>query len=603
MKDTLATHANNSARPADALPNFVPNKHLAFMNEWTRERKITGGKRVPKEPSQWSLDDCPAFLLMNHDRDGKERPDLSRTRYDTSHPTCPKDEHGKPQKYKLDGAPGFSPIFAPLPDSYAKFAAAKVKWIAEGEGGTLALAQLGLPVLGIGGCQNWRTKGTEDLSPYLDGIKRGDTVNIAGDGDVRTNMQVREGYGGLMYAIRMRGAIPIYRLPDEAAGEKAGIDDVLARSENPLTTLDRLRSLTDLRSLDNFKFTTYEELLAREPPEWIVDGLIQPGEVTVIYGLPKCGKSFVTQDLLAAIARKEPTWFGKEVNTFGLVVHITLEGKGLSARMQAYAKAHALTEPMPYLCLEQSIAIPNEEDTDRLIRSIKHEALKAGLPVILVAIDTVNRALGGGDENDSKDMGSFIRQVDRIRDSCPKAGIILVHHQGKDAAKGLRGHSSLLGAIGCSIHIEKKPNNIHIATIVDMRDGPADGQFTFGLDTIIVGKTRKDMDITSCVVNFNKDAKGETSDTYIFKQICFWNLNENKGRLTSYEQLRLNRTRILGKDTKIKVAEFNAAIEGAINQGLITKTKLARNGYSLEIHAPKDSPKLKNYDPDFHAGK
>jgi len=135
---------------------------MVFMNDWLRDRALTTvGKFIANEPSQWIADDCPSFVIVNHDREGKERVELSRVRYDTTHPGCPKKANGEPTKYKLNGKPGYSPVFAPLPDSYAKFKAAKVKWIAEGEGQTLALAQLGLPVLGIGGCHNWRIKDTD----------------------------------------------------------------------------------------------------------------------------------------------------------------------------------------------------------------------------------------------------------------------------------------------------------------------------------------------------------------------------------------------------------------------------------------------------------
>src|SRR5882724_7523669 len=164
MKEKLVTPINSSVRPSEAPPIFTTDKSFLFMEKWRNERALTVGDFIPNKSSVSEyIDGCPSFTIINHDRDGKERIDLSRTRYDTSHPSCPKDEKGAPKKYKLNGAPGFSPVFAPLPDSHSKWADAKVKWIAEGEGGTLALAQLGLPVLGVGGCQNWRVKGTNDL--------------------------------------------------------------------------------------------------------------------------------------------------------------------------------------------------------------------------------------------------------------------------------------------------------------------------------------------------------------------------------------------------------------------------------------------------------
>lgn len=591
MKEKLVTHINSSARPSEALPIFIPDKSILFMESWRSERAISVGKFAPNKPSEF-FDGCPSFTIINHDRDGKERLDLSRTRFDTNHPACPKDEHGKPKKYKLNGAPGFSPVFAPLPDSYTKFASAKVKWIAEGEGGTLALAQLGLPVLGIGGCQNWRTKGTENLSADLDDIKAGDTVMIAGDGDVRTNFDVRKGYGSLMYAIRMRGAIPQYVLTPEDSGKKDGIDDVLARCKDPAAELGKLRKLSDLRSLDDFVLTTYEDLIGRPFPEWIVDGLVQPGELTAIVGETSCGKSFLVQDLMSSVARGLPKWFGKDINANGLVVHINFEGKGLGTRMKAYSQHHAIKGSFPYFALEQSVILPDENETDRLIRSIKNKSFAAGLPVVLIAVDTVNRALGGGDENSSADMGIFIRAADKIRDAFPAAGILLIHHLGKDSRKGARGHSSFSAAVGGELLVENN-GGTRTVSITKQRDGTTEGDIHFILEVVTVGKNSKGVDQTSCVVNQvdrgSKTDEQDLTDSRVYGHIYMWNLNENGGRHTSRRQLMANKVRILPKGSKMNKPEFAAAIEGAVNCGLMVEHARAQGGTQLELSAPKQS--------------
>lgn len=590
MKEKLVTPINNAIRPSEALPSFTPDKSFLFMEKWRSERAITIGKLVVNKPSVSEfIDGCPSFTIINHDRAGKERPDLSRTRYDTGHAACPKDENGKPKKYKLNGAPGYSPVFAPLPDSYAKFAAAKVKWIAEGEGGTLALAQLGLPVLGIGGCQNWRTKGTENLLPDLDGIKAGDTVMIAGDGDVRTNTDVRKGYGSFMYAIRMCGAIPRYRLIPEDAGPKAGIDDHLARCKDPSAALDKLRSLDDLRSLDNFDLATCADLVARPFPEWIVDGLIQPGELTAIVGATSCGKSFLVQDLMSSVARGLSKWFGKDINANGLVVHINFEGRGLSTRMKAYIQHNKIEPTFPYFALEQSVILPDAAETDRLIKTIKDKAFALGLPVVLVTVDTVNRALGGGDENSSEAMGAFIRAADRIRDAFPQAGILLVHHLGKDAGRGARGHSSFSAAVGGELLIEVNGDKSRTVSVTKQRDWTTDTQLHFKLDVVTLCQNSKGVDITSCVVAPTvASPAAEITDARIYGQMYLWYLTDNNNKLTSYEQMRRNKGRIL-KGAKMHMNDFMGVVEWAISQGLITKTKLDRPGYSLELHAPKQS--------------
>lgn len=579
MTDKLVPPANVSARPKEALANFVPNKSVLFMESWRKDRALTGGKFAVKEPSQFTPDAPAAFTIINHDRDGKERIDLSRTRYDRTE-----------RKYEYPYGVPLS-AYAPEKDSYAKFRDSKSKWIAEGEGKAIALSQLGLPVLGIGGCECWHTSKSSELLPDFAEIKAGDKVYIAGDGDVRTNLGVRSGFEKLMFAIRQRGAVPYYVMVPEDAGAKAGIDDVIARwlaeGKDVAKELDGLRKVTDLKVLDDFTFATYDDLLTRPFPEWIVDGLVQPGELTAIVGETSCGKSFLVQDLMSSVARGLSKWFGKDINAKGLVVHINFEGRGLSTRMKAYAQHHG-TKSFPYLALEQSIILPDDNDTDRFIRSVKNASLKYGLPVVIVAVDTVNRALGGGDENSSADMGAFIRAADKIRDAFPKAGILLVHHTGKDKSKGARGHSSFSAAVGGELYIEDN-NGTRTVTITKQRDWTTDTKFHFKLDVVTLGQNGKGVDITSCVVMPTADAPvTELTDTRVYGQMHLWYLTENNNKLTSYEQLRRNKGRIL-KDMKMNMTDFMGVVEWAISQGLITKTKLDRPGYSLELHAPKPS--------------
>jgi len=65
-------------------------------------------------------------------------------------------------------------------------------------------------------------------------------------------------------------------------------------------------------------------------------------------------------------------------------------------------------------------------------------------------VDTVARALLGGDENSSTDMGLFVDACDAIRKRF-NCALLAVHHSGKDVTRGLRGSNALLGGIDTSI--------------------------------------------------------------------------------------------------------------------------------------------------------
>ena len=60
--------------------------------------------------------------------------------------------------------------------------------------------------------------------------------------------------------------------------------------------------------------------------------------------------------------------------------------------------------------------------------------------------------MAGGDENSSMDMGAFVAACDDLK-SKTRAHIEIIHHAGKDAARGARGHSLLRAATDTELEI------------------------------------------------------------------------------------------------------------------------------------------------------
>ena len=74
-------------------------------------------------------------------------------------------------------------------------------------------------------------------------------------------------------------------------------------------------------------------------------------------------------------------------------------------------------------------------------------AARHGTEPRLIIVDTVSRALNGGDENSPKDMGALIATLGAILAALPGVHIMLVHHVPTDGKERMRGHGSLLGAV------------------------------------------------------------------------------------------------------------------------------------------------------------
>jgi hypothetical protein len=82
-------------------------------------------------------------------------------------------------------------------------------YLIEGEKKSLAVAQLGLPAIGICGIEGWHRAGSiELLEDFADIPLRNRIVDIIPDGDVETNPDVRRGTTRLMEALARRGAEP-----------------------------------------------------------------------------------------------------------------------------------------------------------------------------------------------------------------------------------------------------------------------------------------------------------------------------------------------------------------------------------------------------------
>ncbi len=93
-------------------------------------------------------------------------------------------------------------------------------------------------------------------------------------------------------------------------------------------------------------------------------------------------------------------------------------------------------------------------------------------------------------------MGAFVQNIDRIREAT-SAHLMVVHHSGKDTAKGARGHSLLRAATDTEIEIADNQLKITKQRDMEMRQ-PAN----FSLITHELGSTKEGDKITSCTVSW-----------------------------------------------------------------------------------------------------
>jgi hypothetical protein len=227
--------------------------------------------------------------------------------------------------------------------------------------------------------------------------------------------------------------------------------------------------------------------------EPLIEDLLVINALSVIYGESSQGKTFVAMDLDYHIAAGLP-WAGREVKQ-GAVVYLAAEGgAGVYKRLAVLAKAHGKAEVPFYVIPGALDLLHGSEGRNELIAKVKQAAEKAGIPVVKITVDTLSRAIAGGDENSSVDMGKFVKQCDAIREATG-AHLTIIHHSGKDAAKGARGWSGVRGASDTEIEVKDKK-----ILVRKMRDGDDNQSFGFELCTDDIDKDKRGKLVTSCYI-------------------------------------------------------------------------------------------------------
>jgi len=180
------------------------------------------------------------------------------------------------------------------------------------------------------------------------------------------------------------------------------------------------------------------------PPQ-LVDGVLEEDSVVALVGPPNCGKSFLALDWACSIATGL-SWQGRTVAE-GPVVYLAGEGRpGLQRRLSAWQEQFGIISPHRMQISTKGADLTDLESVKAIARSLEKITEKNGEEPKLIVIDTVARHFGESDENSTRDMNKFIGLLDELRRiwSC---AILLVHHSGKDAARGARGSTALRGAV------------------------------------------------------------------------------------------------------------------------------------------------------------
>ena len=288
---------------------------------------------------------------------------------------------------------------------------------------------------------------------------------------------------------RLRGlarAVKIVRVSDlppkaDAADVAWAADDLLGRLEEPQVTEPATHDIADRR---DFELMTVRQLRATPAPQWLVVDALPARGLCVLYGEPGSGKSFFVLDLVAHICRGQP-WAGRRTRKAS-VVYVSLEGH-LRDRVEAYQAHHGLCDgdlDGLRVIQGQPLDLLSDGAAAQLAASIR-AALGDHDGAVVVVLDTLARAMPGGNENAGEDMGAAIAACGALERELG-ALVILVHHAGKDLSRGARGWSGLRGAADAEILIERDGDNRQ-AKLAKVKDGIDGAAVQFSLQVVDLG--------------------------------------------------------------------------------------------------------------------
>ena len=230
---------------------------------------------------------------------------------------------------------------------------------------------------------------------------------------------------------------------------------------------------------------------------YLIKGWLGKEQMCVIYGQSNVGKSFFTLDMAYHVAAGRD-WHEHRVKQ-GVVLYMAAEGgSGYLNRARAIQDHYGdedvplAIRPCPINLLDPNADIPQ---LFTLIDMVKEQYGE----IQLIIIDTLSRALAGGNENAPEAMTAYISCSDMLRDHA-QCTVLTVHHSGK-ANDGARGHSSLRAATDTEIELAiDETSGLRFAKATKQREIASNKEFAFELNTVTLGMDEDGDEVTSCYI-------------------------------------------------------------------------------------------------------
>jgi hypothetical protein len=243
-----------------------------------------------------------------------------------------------------------------------------------------------------------------------------------------------------------------------------------------------------------FKLEAFDDIILGKEPRDLIKGLFPATGIAVVWGKPKCGKSFWSYDALAHAALGW-VYRGRKVQQ-GPVVYCSFEGHaGVPRRTEAFRKKFLQdhSDPVPLYTIRATLDLAR--DHKELIQDIGLQL--AGQKPVAIALDTLNRSMTGSESSD-EDMAAYLKAADAIKEAFDCL-VIIIHHCGVSGDRP-RGHTSLTGTVDAQLAVSRDAANNIVVEVEFMKDAEEGATIGSRLEVVDVGLDQDGDIITSCVV-------------------------------------------------------------------------------------------------------
>jgi hypothetical protein len=249
------------------------------------------------------------------------------------------------------------------------------------------------------------------------------------------------------------------------------------------------------RQSGKLRIRSVDELLALPPRDYLVKGWLSPDEMSLLVGAKNARKSFTALHVGYGVAQHWQKIFGRRVRG-APVLYLIAEGeKGVGKRLAALVTRHGRCADFHVIAQPVDLLRTTAEEGD--LADIIKLAIANGVRLIIV--DTINRALAGGDENSSIDMGVLSNNLNALRHATG-AHVMGIHHGTWNDGTKSRGHSSLPAAVDAIAQLEWK-DGIGTLALGFARDDISGALGAFRTEVVDLGKDTDGDEVTSLLIN------------------------------------------------------------------------------------------------------